>query len=425
MRGARQVGKSYTIKAFGIKEFDNLVTVNFEQNPNFKECFTSLEPKDIIENIAILCKKDITTGNTLLFLDEIQDCPNAILSLRYFYEQMPDLHVIGAGSLLDFVIASEDFRMPVGRIQYLFMKPVSFIEFLDTLGEDKARQYIETKLMDAAPNNAIHERLLSLVKKYMILGGMPAVLNEYLSTGNLAKCSRIQSSIAQTYIDDFGKYANIVKHKYLQKIFYSVPKMLGNKFKYSHVDPNIKSRDLKDAVDLLEKAGVIYRVKRTSGEGLPLEAQSNDRHFKLVFMDIGLAQNMLGLSEEMLLAKDAMSINSGAIAEQFTAQELLAYYDNYKAPALYYWAREERNSAAEIDYLIQVQSSAVPIEVKAGKTGALRSMWLFYEKYKPIMGVKISQSNINLDPPVISLPLYSIELLFSKKFTENISKPNL
>lgn len=411
LRGARQVGKSYTVTEFGRKLFDNLITINFEQFPQYKECFNTLSPNEITGNISLLCKKDIIQGKTLLFLDEIQDCPEAITSLRYFYEQMPELHVIGAGSLLDFILTSENFKVPVGRIQYIYMRPLSFVEFLDAIGESKTRNFIEMKLITSVPNKAVHNHFMDLIKKYMILGGMPAVLEEYVSTGNLNKCIQIQSSIIQTYNDDFGKYSNLVKHKYLQKVFYAVPKMIGKKFKYSHVDANIKSRDLKEAVELLERAGIVIKVKKTSGEGLPLEANADEKHFKLVFMDTGLMQNICDLSEETLLTKDIMKVNSGAIAEQFVAQELHGYQNSFNAGSLFFWAREARNSSAEVDYLTPVKSSVVPVEVKAGKTGTLRSMHLYLEKYKTVTGIKISQSPLDISSQIKSIPLYGISLL--------------
>ncbi len=411
VRGARQVGKSYSVIKFGENEFDNLVEVNFEQKPQYIACFETLEPIKIIDTLSVLSKADIIPGKTLLFLDEIQECPNAISALRYFYEQMPELHVIGAGSLLEFVISQEDFRMPVGRIQYLYMKPLSFLEFLDAVGEHKARKTIETLTWDNLPSLPVHQHLTSLVKKYSIVGGMPAVVSEYAANANLDKCFQIQSIIVQTYRDDFGKYANKVKHKYLQKIFFAVPKMIGKKFKYSHVDSSMQSRDLKEALELLEKAGVVCRIIQTSGEGLPLEANAKERHFKTIFLDIGLMQNICGLSSEMILSADDnfIKINEGAVAEQFTAQELLAYRDHLQAPSLFYWAREARNSSAEIDYVIPCCSSALPIEVKAGKTGTLRSMHIYLEKYRLPAGIRISQLFFNKTLPIVSLPFYAIK----------------
>jgi predicted AAA+ superfamily ATPase len=257
------VGKSYTVTEFGEKEFENLVKINFEQHPQYKTCFDTLDPNQIIETISMLHKTAIKPGKSLLFLDEIQECPKAITALRYFHEQMPELHVIGAGSLLEFALEEENFKMPVGRVQYLYMKPFSFREFLAAVGENRSLEMIDTINPDKPLNPVIHQHLLSLVKKYSIVGGMPRAVAEYAAGGSLAQCHQIHTIITQTYRNDFGKYASKVKHKYLQKIFYSVPKMVGRKFKYSHVDNTIQSRELKEALELLEKAGVVYRVKRT------------------------------------------------------------------------------------------------------------------------------------------------------------------
>ena len=410
VRGARQVGKSFSIRTFGQEEFPGLIEINFEQQPQFLSCFDSLEPSEIIQNLSILSKSEIIPGKTLLFLDEIQECPRAITALRYFYEQMPALHVIGAGSLLEFVMSQEDFKMPVGRVQYLYMKPLSFLEFLDASGEHNARALIESMTWDSLPSPAVHQHLISLVRKYALVGGMPAVVSEHVSSGNLEKCLQIQSIIVQTYRDDFGKYASKVKTKYLQKMFYAVPKMVGRKLKYAHVDGTLQSRDLKEALELLAQAGVVHRIKRTSGEGLPLEASAKERQFKAAFLDVGLMQNMCGLSSDLLTSADDgfIRINEGAVAEQYVAQELLAYRDNTLAPSLFYWAREARNSNAEIDYLVPCGSGALPIEVKAGKTGTLRSMHLYLDTYPISIGVRVSQRSFNESLPILSIPFYAI-----------------
>lgn len=411
VRGARQVGKSYCIKKFAGEYFENLVEINFEQNPKYKACFDTLNPEKIIESISIIANSDITPGKTLLFLDEIQECPNAIISLRYFYEQYFDLHVIAAGSLLEFALSQEDFQMPVGRIQYIYLKPLSFLEFLDALGEGKIRNLIEDISRDNLPANVIHEHILSFIKLYFIIGGMPAVVYEYINSGNIKRCLNIQTLIIQTYRDDFGKYASRVKYKYLQKIFYGVPKMVGRKFKYSNIDIEMQSRDLKEALTLLEKAGVVYRVKHTSGNGLPLEAQSNENMFKVVFLDIGLMQNICGLGSDIYLTslQDFIKVNDGAIAEQFVAQELLGYQDFYTQPSLYYWVREAKNSSAEVDYVIPCCSKALPIEIKSGKTGTFRSMHLFLQKAGLSVGVKISLLPFDFTLPIISIPFYAVK----------------
>ena len=412
VRGARQVGKSYSIKKFASEDFENLVEINFEQNPKYKACFDTLNPEKIIESISILSNSDITPGKTLLFLDEIQECPNAIVSLRYFYEQYSDLHVVAAGSLLEFALSQEDFKMPVGRIQYVYLKPLSFLEFLDAIGEEKIRNMIENLSQDNLPSKVIHEHILSFIRLYSIIGGMPAVVYEYINSRDIKRCLNIQTIIIQTYRDDFGKYASRVKYKYLQKIFYGVPKMVGRKFKYSNIDRDMQSRDLKEALILLEKAGVVYRVKHTDGNGLPLEAQAKENIFKTIFLDIGLMQNIYGFNSNILLTsnEDFIKVNEGAIAEQFAAQELLSYQDCHIQPSLYYWVREAKNSSAEVDYVIPCCSKAIPIEVKSGKTGTLKSMHLFLESHPASKyGLKISEGHFSSHEQIEEIPLYGIE----------------
>ncbi|MCD4670644.1 MAG: DUF4143 domain-containing protein, partial [Actinomycetia bacterium] len=209
-----------------------------------------------------------------------------------------------------------------------------------------------------------------------------------------------------------------VKYKYLQKIFYGVPKMVGKKFKYSNIDRDMQSRDLKEALILLEKAGVVFRVKHTSGNGLPLEADAKENIFKTVFLDIGLMQNICGLNSDIFLTSDEdfIEVNGGAVAEQFVAQELLNYQDCYRQPSLYYWVREAKSSNAEVDYVIPCHSKALPIEVKSGKTGTLRSMHLYLKKAGFSVGVKISQLPFDDTLPIISIPFYAI-----KKIPEPVS----
>ena len=413
VRGARQTGKSHTVKEIGRRNFENIAEVNFEQHPEYGACFNSLEPQEILEALSILQKKPLKSGRTLLFLDEIQQCPQALLSLRYFYEQMPELHVIAAGSLLEFAFASEEISVPVGRIQYVYIKPLSFGEFLEAMGEGKARQFIRGVDLVKGINAAVHEHLLKLVRKYLILGGMPAVLKEYVETGDMAKCSQIQTLITRTYRDDFGKYASRVKHKYLEKVFSGVPRLVGRKFKYSSIDREVQSRDLKEAVDLLEKAGVLYRVSRTSGAGHPLGALVSDRHFKLVFLDVGLMQNLCGgdIASDVLMTDDVLEVNAGALAEQFVGQEIVAHQLWYRESALYYWEREARNSSAEVDYLVSCGNKVVPVEVKAGTTGRLKSLRMFIGKYGIDRGIRISQRPLEREPTLLSIPIYAIEAM--------------
>lgn len=409
VRGARQVGKSFIIEKFGSESFQNCLTINFDLYPQYESCFSgSLEPRDICSAISVVSGKEIVPGKTLLFLDEIQQCPRAISALRYFYEKMPELHVIGAGSLLEFALTAEETRMPVGRVQYLFMYPLTFFEFLDALGQQPAlRNLLEHETVSPYPD-AIHDHLLSLVKLYMTTGGMPAVIREYVTSGNMVLCARTQAAIAQTYRDDFGKYATRAGITHLQNVFAAVPKMVGRKFKYSAVDHSAHTRELKAALELLEKAGVLYRVKQTSGSGLPLEAGASERNFKVVFLDVGLMQNLCGLSGELFAATDILAVHAGAVAEQFVGQELLAHADPFTRPGLYYWAREARTSNAEVDYLVPHGSKALPLDVKAGKSGTLRSLRLFMQEYSSPLGIRVSSLNQSYNDGLLSVPLYAM-----------------
>lgn len=412
IRGARQIGKSYTIEKFGREHFESVVTVDFDLYPDFAKVFAgALEPKEICTGLSVIADREIIPGKTLLFLDEIQQCPRAILALRYFHERLPALHVIGAGSLLEFALSSEDLRMPVGRIRYLHMFPLTFAEFLEAAGQGRALRAIEAGSTGQPVQEAIHSRLLTLLKTYLVLGGMPAVIREYLATGNMTACARIQASLVQTYRDDFGKYASKARLPDLRKLFAAVPKMVGQKFKYTAVDDTVHSRALKEALDLLEKAGVVCRVKRTSGSGLPLEAGADDRNFKVIFLDVGMMQGLCGLSGELLAADDILAVHAGAVAEQFVGQELRAHADPDITRGLYYWAREARTSNAEVDYLLSAGSKVLPLEVKAGKSGTLKTLHLFLSEYGAPLGIRVSQQNRSLEKPLLSIPLYAMHIL--------------
>ncbi|MFH1664924.1 MAG: AAA family ATPase [Candidatus Omnitrophota bacterium] len=410
LRGARQVGKSYIVEEFGKKAFNNnIVVVNFEFRPELKQCFTTLDPVEIINKLQMLMGVAIEPEKTLLFLDEIQECPNAIMSLRYFKEKYNKLAVIGAGSLVEFALNSPNFKMPVGRIQFIFLEPLSFGEFLTASGNDRLRQYMREIRLNSAFEPAIHQKLMDLLRAYLIAGGMPAVVKEYLESGNFLNCQRIQNSLLQTYRSDFGKYSKSSEHKYLQKVFDEAPRLVGNRIKYTNIDPDSRSRDVKQAINLLKLAGIICPVNATAASGLPLGAQSNEMKFKLNFLDVGLMQNACGLQTELTLTSDFIQVNSGGVTEQFIGQELRAYFDTYLERSLFFWARDKKSSSAEVDYVVAVDSLILPVEVKAGKTGTLKSLKLFIEEKKSLFGIRFSQEKLSLYDKVLTLPLYMAE----------------
>jgi hypothetical protein len=408
LRGARQVGKTYAVQQFAQSCFGNWVEVNFELQSQLKSVFETFNPADIISTLALTLNVTIIPGQTLLFLDEIQECPQAIRSLRYFYEKMPELHILGAGSLLDFTLRAADFRAPVGRIRYLTLRPLSFVEFLTALGEQALSEYLTTVTVATGVHASVHEKLLMLVRTYLRIGGMPAVVVEYLRAPHEIGYQQIATALLQTYRDDFGKYASQVRHVSLRKVFDSAPRLVGQRYKFVQVDRESRSRELKEALSLLIRAGVIHQITATSGAGLPLAAQSKEHLFKILFLDVGLMQRACGLDALIASATDFLAINAGAVAEQFVGQELLAYSPAYEDASLFFWQREHRGSQAEVDYLCSIDGTVVPIEVKAGKTGRLRSLKQFMSDYGRALGVRISQAPLSFAEGVLSVPLYAI-----------------
>lgn len=407
VRGARQIGKSHTIEKFGKKHFDNLVVLNFELEPKLKNCFESLDPQDIINAIETIKNITITSGKTLLFLDEIQEEPQAILALRYFKEKMPKLHVIAAGSLLEFILNKPDFRMPVGRVQFLFMYPMSFQEFLSTMGYDKMATFIEQVTLSDNIPTAIHEELFSLLKQYLIVGGMPAVVKQYQKTRNYQQAQQLQTALLLTYRNDFGKYAKNSQHSHLQLIYDHLPGLVTQIFRYVNVSRDISSRELKTALQLLIDAGITTPVYATAASGLPLNALINEKRFKLLFLDTGLVNCATDLSAEILQQNDLLLINRGSLTEQFVGQELKVSTDASLPSKLFHWARDKAGSQAEVDYVINVDQNIFPIEVKSGKTGRLKSLQLFLqEKPNSPFGIRIAQTPLERTGNVQSVPLY-------------------
>ncbi len=409
VRGARQVGKTYSVTAFGESQFKNIVTINFEERPEFSTCFLDYEPQKIIDSLSIITKSIIKSGDTLLFFDEIQECPRAITALRYFYEKMPELHVIGAGSLIEFILQSENFRMPVGRIQSVFMFPLSFDEFLMATGEKQICEYLRKVTLEKSLEPVFHNHLTNFLRNYFLIGGMPACVQAWINNISTEEILRLQLGLIRTYAADFSKYASSAKHKYLKQVFESAPKMVGQRYKYSRVNPDIESKFLKDALQLLCQARCLTKICHSSGAGLPLLSSVNEKKFKVAFLDIGMMQNALGIQGSIALDMPLMQVNSGSVAEQFVAQELLACSDPYIEPDLFFWAREARGSTAEVDYLIGIRGLVFPVEVKAGKTGSLKSMKLFLQKYADApFGIRYSMHELSFHDNILSIPLYMV-----------------
>jgi predicted AAA+ superfamily ATPase len=407
VRGARQVGKTYSIRKLG-ESFENLFEVNFEENDEVKSFFNgSRTPHDIIEKLSAYFAAPIIPGKTLVFFDEIQTCPDCLRSLRFFYEKMPSLHVVAAGSLLEFALE----KIPsfgVGRISSVFMYPLSFNEFLQAIGMDRLTTIISQASAGSPVDPILHKKILEYLRMYLAIGGMPTVVESYAMEHDLNKCMHLLDRLLSGFRDDFAKYRKRSPVERLNEVFESVALQSGGKFKYSTVNPTTSHYELKLAFDLLDKAGLVFRVCHSDARGIPLGAQINPRRFKALLFDIGIFQRIMNLDlPAYLVQSDAELIHKGAVAEHFAGLELIANSAPDLHPKIYYWHREARSSNAEVDYVIQQGNDVVPVEVKAGARGTMQSMRLFLAERSLKHGVRLSLENFGAFDAIQTVPLYA------------------
>lgn len=406
IRGARQVGKSSLVREFG-KKFKYYIEVNLELNPAISQIFNQdLNPHRICDELSLMFNVPIEPGNTLLFIDEVQQSQAAISSLRFFYEQYSSLHVIAAGSLLEFAL-SDLPSFGVGRIRSVFLYPFSFHEYLLALNEKLLADAIKKANPLKPLPDLVHKKALGLFKRFVITGGMPKVVSEYASTSNLLKCQQILDDLIVSFRDDFAKYKTHLHPAMIREVFDSVVAQNGGKFVYNKATPDLNRIQVKTSLELLSMAGLIYPVTRTSANGIPLGAGSNSKFRKFILFDSGIFQRILGLNlSDLLLNDDFNSINKGYVAELCVGLELLK--STTKRSELYYWARESKNSQAEIDYLLQVGADIVPIEVKSGTKGSMQSLFLFLSEKNVPKGVRISEESFGTYDKVDVFPLYAV-----------------
>lgn len=410
LRGARQVGKTFAVRKLG-ERFEHYVEVNFEESPHLKKIFDenkSLDPKRIIRELSFALEKEIIPGKTLLFFDESQMVPRIIIALRYFYEKMPELHVIAAGSLLDFAI--EKVGVPVGRVEFYNLYPMSFLEFLKASGQNLIIQEILKHDIHEPESEVIHHKTLEDLKIYLAIGGMPEVVQAWISAQNPQMCSKIQQTIIRSYRQDFGKYAKDHQIQYVEILFETALKQMGQKFKFSEIPGEYRKRELSPALDLLEKAGVIHKVYQSGGQGIPIGATKHPDKFKVILLDVGLSQALLDLNlSDWFLNSDKVFVNKGMLVEAFVGQELLVYGEPYRGSSLYYWQRDVKGSEAELDYLFQLKGKLIPIEVKSGTRGHLKSLQLFLENHPDTpFAIRFSMHNYSAHQKLLSYPLYAV-----------------
>lgn len=419
LRGARQTGKSSTVRNLS-RQFDFYIEVNFEENTQAHKLFATgnLSPHAICENLSALYGIPVTPGKTLVFFDEIQACLPAISSLRFFYEQLPELHLIAAGSLLEFALA-EVPSFGVGRVRSLFLYPFSFYEFLTACGESILLQAIRKATVESPLHDAIHQKAIQYLKRFLIIGGMPEVVANYVANKDLIECQRVLDDLMISLRADFVKYKKQVPSLQISVVFDGVVRQTGKKFMLSKTGKEFTHYQLKEGLELLKMAGLVIPVTHTSANGIPLGAECDLKKQKMLLLDTGLLQRVNGLNiNDILLADDFDFINKGSIAELYVGLELLKSVSCYEQTALYYWHREATNSQAEVDYIIQSDDQILPIEVKSGTSGKMQSLFLFLKEKQRAIGIRTSLENFSKYDPIRVYPLYAIANLRNVSITK-------
>lgn len=420
IRGARQVGKTHSVRNLA-KTFDDFIEINFELTKDARQIFEKdLKPERILNELALFSAKKIEPGKTLLFFDEVQGAPEVIQALRYFFELIPSLHVIAAGSLLDFAI--EDTGMPVGRVSTFYLYPMSFLEFLSAKEESLLIDPILNCNQHQPISELIHSKLINLVGEYLAIGGMPEAVAKWVESKNPKECFQVHHDLIDSYRQDFQKYAKKNQIKYVDLLFNQIPLFIGQQFQYKNIHGDFRKRELAPCIDLLSKANVIHKIHHTAANGLPLGAEINLEWFKVIFLDVALCQAILGLDLSTWFLKPGSEfINRGEIAEMFVGQELLSYSHPKKKSALYFWKRDARGSQAEVDFIYDFSGEILPIEVKHGKNGRLKSLQLFLEEHKKSpYGIRFSSQNYSFFQRIDSRPLYAVASLTHPDLEESL-----
>jgi predicted AAA+ superfamily ATPase len=369
VRGLRQTGKTWCLKEFAKTAFPGgLRLIDFELSRKWQSVFdTDLDPKRILTELEILLGQPIRPGQTILVFDEIQQCPRALASLRYFYEQMPELHVAAAGSLLDFAL--ENISFPVGRVQFLDLFPMTFAEYLLATGHDAMSDLLMATPCRVAP--AIHDALLQELRRYWMTGGMPTCVQTWVDTQSILDVRAEQNNLLSAFQQDFSKYTPRVDRHCLETVWENAAKAVGDQITYTRLAQDYSGPTNKKAFQVLATARLLRPVYAVSAEGLPLSCAATTR-LKVILGDIGLMQSVCNrTAADEWAQQDLLAIYRGALAEQFVGQELAA---SLLGGEPHWWKREAKNSMAELDYLVELHNGVQPIEVKSGSGGSLKSL---------------------------------------------------
>lgn len=404
LNGARQVGKTYTLRDFGEKNYKNTVYVNFETNLSVAQYFDNdISPDRIIRFLEAYAKEAITPGDTLIILDEVQSCERALTSLKYFCEEAPQYHIAAAGSLLGVAINRRRFSYPVGKVDTITMYPMTFDEFLLANGEELLSDEIRRCYEELTPMpQALHERATDLYRCYLIIGGMPAAVSEFIKSGKLVVIPDIQNKILNDYIADMAKYADGKESVKIRACYNSIPAQLAKdnrKFQYKIVQKGGSAALFGESIDWLGFAGVTLKCQKIEQAFEPISVYADLPSFKLYMSDTGLLVMKSGISQQTALSGEP-NLFMGAVCENYTAQALTA-----KGYPLFYWASEH---TAELDFVIQKENRIIGIEVKKAQHVKSKSLFEFIKKYSPDYSIRLSEKNFGIaDNNVRIVPLYA------------------
>jgi len=409
LRGARQVGKTWLMKTFGQREYKKCIYLNFENNVRLKNVFTEdFDISRIIMALEIESGERINDRDTLIIFDEIQEVPQALTSLKYFQEDAPQYNIIAAGSYLGIAMHPQT-SFPVGKVDFLDIYPLTFIEFLRAMKEDKLVELIE--IFDWDMIKVFKSKYINLLRQYFYIGGMPEVVNRFLLSHDYNEVRNIQNNIILTYEQDFSKHAPINEIPRLRMVWNSIPSQLAKenrKFIFGHIRQGARSKDYEVAIQWLIDTGLAHKVNRVNKPGLPLMAYKDINAYKLFLVDIGLMSAMAKLNIKILLdGNAAFEEYKGALTEQYVLQQL----KSQKELNIYYWSSESSNS--EIDFLIQHQTNVFPLEVKAAENLQAKSLKSFFQKYAPVTSLRTSTSDFRKETWLINIPLFAIGNLAS------------
>ncbi len=388
VRGARQVGKTFAIEAFGRQHFAQMIKLNLDKDED-RALFSKVQnAEQFIRTLELRVKAEITPGQTLLFIDEIQNSAVALKQLRYFYEELPGLHVIAAGSLLDVFINRHKLEMPVGRVEYCYMHPLGFDEFLDATGNTRLLELIRTTYKPDQIEDAAHELCNKAFLEYILIGGMPQAVASYVAGETPHGLERIYESLMVGYRDDIGKYATSAQSVYLRHCLENAPRSVGMQIAYNHfADSDFGSREISAAFDTLEFAQLVTRVFSSRSLAQPL-VQNRRKAPKILFLDVGLVNYKLGQREKILSLTHLENVFQGQVSEQVVGQTL-RYLGESTEQRLCYWYRDKKGSNAEVDYLLSFKDQIIPVEVKAGSSQKIQSLHTFIdERAKLALGSK-------------------------------------